>query len=187
MEESGATLRTFRGVVRRGSAHCLEAALAAAMVLEQHGYPPLVLSFESVDLLDHVIFVYRHAGRWGAVARSRDPGLHGRKAVFRTPRALALSYFDAYIDLTGRITRYGVADLRALGGYDWRLRETNAWKVERLLQDLPHRTIASLDARVDRLRRRYRAFRNTHAHKPWKFYRGREHWTELPAEFRCRG
>jgi hypothetical protein len=55
----GATLRSFRGVVRHGRAHCLEATLFAAVVLEQHGWPPLVISFESVDELDHVIFVYR--------------------------------------------------------------------------------------------------------------------------------
>src|SRR6266581_2436423 len=67
-------------------------ALFAAVVLEQHGYPPLVLSFESIDELDHVIFVYRKKGRWGSIARSRDPGLHGRKPLFATPRALALSY-----------------------------------------------------------------------------------------------
>src|SRR5262245_56558227 len=73
----GATLRSFRGVVRNGSAHCLEAALFAAVVLEQHGFPPLVLSFESIDELDHVVFAYRSSGGWGTVARSRDPGLHG--------------------------------------------------------------------------------------------------------------
>ena len=56
-EPNGATLRSFRGVDRHGAAHCLEAALAAAVILEQHGYPPLVLSFESIDELDHVIFV----------------------------------------------------------------------------------------------------------------------------------
>src|SRR5256714_13842198 len=89
---AGATLRSFRGVVRHGRAHCLEAALFAAVVLEQHGHLPLVLSFESIDHLDHVIFVYRQRGRWGSIARSRDPGLHGRKPVFATPRALALSY-----------------------------------------------------------------------------------------------
>src|SRR5579862_4497813 len=69
-----ATLRSFRGVVRHGCAHCLEAVLFAATVLEQHGYPPLVLSFESIDELDHVIFAYKQDGRWGSVARSRDPG-----------------------------------------------------------------------------------------------------------------
>src|SRR6266496_6280978 len=110
-----ATLRTFRGVVRHGCAHCLEAALFAAVVLEQHRHPPLVLSFESSDRLDHVVFVYRHRGRWGSIARSRDPGLHGRLPVFATPRALALSYVDPYVDFTGRIIGYAVIDLRVLG------------------------------------------------------------------------
>src|SRR5918999_3788866 len=86
-----ATLRSFRGVVKHHTAHCLEAALFAVTVLEQHGYPPLVISFESIDELDHVICVYQHRGRWGSVARSRDPGLRGRRPVFATPRALALS------------------------------------------------------------------------------------------------
>ena len=65
-ERSGPTLRSFRGVVRHRAAHCLEAALAAATVLEFHGYPPLLLDLESQDLLDHVVFVYREDGRWGA-------------------------------------------------------------------------------------------------------------------------
>ena len=186
-ERGGETLRTFRGVVRTGTAHCLEATLTAAVVLEQHGYPPLVLSFESIDLLDHVIFVYRGPHGWGSVARSRDPGLHGRKPVFATPRALALSYFDGYIDLTGRIKAYAVVDLRVLGSYDWRLARGNVWKVERLLLDWPHRPIRSSDRRADRLRRRYRAFLETRGYKPWKYYRRRERWTPLPPEFRGKG
>src|SRR5881409_896860 len=120
-----ATLGSFRGVVREGCAHCLEAALFAAVVLEAHGYPPCVLSFESIDELDHVIYVYQRRGRWGSVARSRDPGLHGRRPVFATPRALALSYVDPYVDLTGRITGYAIVDLRLLREYDWRLANTN--------------------------------------------------------------
>src|SRR3569833_1899857 len=111
-EPSGDTLRSFRQVVRHGTAHCLEAALFAACVLEQHSYPSLLMGLESVDMLDHVIFVYRYRGRWGSVARSRDPGLHGRKPVFRSLRALAESYFDPYIDYTGRITGYSVVDLK---------------------------------------------------------------------------
>ncbi len=37
-EKGGETLRGFRGVVEHGQAHCLEAALFAAVVLERHGY-----------------------------------------------------------------------------------------------------------------------------------------------------
>ena len=174
-----ATLRSFRGVVRHGLAHCLEAALASAVILEQHGYPPLVLSFESIDELDHVIFVYRRNGLWGSVARSRDPGLHGRKPVFRTARALAFSYVDPYVDYSGRVTGYAVVDLRALGNYDWRLSERNVWKAERLLLDAPHRPIRTSDARFERLRRRYAAFRERYGRKPL-YYANRSTWTELP-------
>jgi hypothetical protein len=178
-----ATLRSFRGVVREGCAHCLEAALFAAVVLEQHGYPPLVLSVESIDQLDHVIFVFRGPRGWGSVARSRDPGLHGRKPVFATPRALALSYADPYVDFTGRLTGYAVVDLRVLGDYDWRLAETNVWKVERVLLDYPHRRIRSSDRRVNALRRWYREYRKTYGRKPVE-YKGSDKWTELPQEFR---
>ena len=179
----GATLRTFRGVVQHGSAHCLEAALFAAVVLEHHGYPPLVLSFESIDLLDHVLFVYRQRGRWGSVARSRDPGLHGRRPVFATPRALALSYVDPYVDYTGAVIGYAVVDLRRLDPYEWRFAETNVWKVERMLLDYPHRKIATSPARIARLRDRYQAFRTANGGRKPLFYSGRERWTELPPEF----
>jgi hypothetical protein len=183
-----ATLRTFRGVVREGCAHCLEAALFAAVVLEAHGYPPLLLSFESIDHLDHVIFVYRHRGRWGSIARSRDPGLHGRKPVFATARALALSYFDPYVDFTGRVTGYAVVDLRELmGEYEWRLAGTNVWKVERMLLDLRHRPIRSSDRRVNALRARYREFRARFPGRKPVFYRTRNRWTPLPPEFLYQG
>jgi hypothetical protein len=175
-EEGGETLRSFRGVVRHRTAHCLEAALAAAVVLERHGRPPLLLSFESVDKLDHVLYLYRENGRWGAVARSRDPGLHGRKPVFASPRQLAASYMDAYVDLTGRVTGYAVADLRELGAYDWRLSERNVWKVERWLVDYPHRPLRMSDARYRRLHARYRAFKARWPDRKPTDYAGRESW-----------
>lgn len=179
-----ATLRSFRGVVRHRCAHCLEAALFAAVVLEQHGYAPLVLSFESVDELDHVLFLYRHRGRWGSIARSRDPGLHGRKPVFATPKALALSYFDPYVDATGMVTGYAVVDVaREMGAYDWRTADTNIWKVERMLLAYPHRPIRASRARVRRLRARFRAFKAQNPQSKPMYFEGRENWTELPAEF----
>ena len=182
-ETGGETLRSFRGVIRTGTAHCLEAALAAAVILEQHRFPPLVLSFESADLLDHVLFVYRAPTGWGTVARSRDPGLHGRLPHYATPRALAQSYVEAYVDYTGRIEAYTVIDLRAMGRYDWRLAPGNVWKVEQRLLDWPHRPLHTSDAVIDRLRRRYVAFREAHGLKPWRYYRGRDRWAPLPREF----
>src|SRR6188508_2068134 len=168
-EQAGETLRGFRGVVREGKAHCLEAALSAAVIMEQHGYPPLVLSFESIDLLDHVIFVYRTSTGWGSVARSRDPGLHGRKPLFATPRALALSYVESYVDFTGGIKAYAVVDLRVLENYDWRLSTKNVWKVEQMLLDWPHRRLIPAGEKIAAMRRRYSRFRTAHGYKPWKY------------------
>jgi len=179
-----ATLRSFRGVARHQTAHCLEAVLTAAVMLEQYGYPPLALSFESVDQLDHVLFVYRHRGRWGSVARSRDPGLHGRKPVFDTTRALALSYVEPYVDLTGRITGYAVVDLRVLARYNWRLSDRNVWKVERVLLDYPHRRIHTPDHRVEGWRARYRRFMIRFPDREPMFFEGQERWSELPTRFR---
>ena len=183
-EKHGETLRAFRGVVRHQSAHCLEATLFAACVLNCHGYPPLVISFESIDKLDHVIFVYREAGRWGSVARSRDPGLHGRLPVFATPRALAASYVDPYVDFTGRVLAFAVVNLdEVLGTYDWRLSTKNVWKVEQVLIDYKHAPLGMSDRRYARLHQRYIAFRAANQdRKPITYYSGRHRWAPLPAD-----
>ena len=184
VERGGATLRSFRGVVRTQSAHCLEAALFAAVVLEQHGYAPLVMSLESQDNLDHVIFVYRANGRWGSVARSRDPGLHGRTPVFATIRGLAYSYVEPYVDYTGRVRGYGVANLAtAMGRYDWRWAEQNVWKVEQVLIDWPHVKLPTSTARYRQLKKWYRAYRESNGGRKPVDYKGREKWSPLPDEF----
>lgn len=180
----GPQQRTFRSVIATRTAHCLEAALTAAVILEQHGFPPTVMSLESEDGLDHVIFVYKTTTGWGSVARSRDPGLHGRKPVFRSLREMALTYFEPFIDTTGRLQAYGMVDLRVLGRYDWRLSAGHVWKVERLLYEIPHQKIRSSDLRVERLRKRYFAFRRAHPGlKPVAYY-DRRTWTEIPSYLR---
>ena len=175
-ETGGATLRSFRASLRRGEVHCLEAALVAAAILEQHGHPPLLLSLESQDKLDHVIFPFRRNKLWGAVARSRDTGLHGRRPVFRSLRQLAWSYFDPYVDLTARLTGYGLGDLRDLGNYDWRFSERNVWKVERYLQEIPHRELKSSERRYERLLARFTEFRRTHPTGAPTYFENKDQW-----------
>ena len=175
-EPCGATLRCFRGVVRAGEAHCLEAALFAAAVLEQHGYPPLLLDFESQDELDHVIFVFKHRGLWGSVARSRDVALHGRRPVFRNLRQLAWSYFDPYVDTTARITGYGLTSLYELGGYDWRFSTKNVWKVERHLFEIPHKPLRSSERRYRRLLARYEEWHAQNPDRSPEYFDDRHTW-----------
>ena len=175
-EAEGATLRSFREVVKRNEAHCLEAAVAAAVILEQHGYPPLLLDFESQDLLDHVIFVFQQRGLWGSIARSRDIGLHGRKPVYRSLRDLTWSYFEPYVDMSGRIKGYGLTSLYELGDYDWRFSPRKMLKIERHLRELPHRPLNSSDKRYEKLHARYKKYKRRYPDRSPSYYDNRREW-----------
>ncbi len=106
--------------------------------------------------------------------------MHGRKPVFATPRALAASYLDEYVDLTGRITAFALVDLRVMGAYDWRLSGKNVWKVERMLLDTRHQPLGMPDTRFREFRRRYREFKERHPNRKPLFYEGRHTWTPIP-------
>ncbi len=175
-ERDGGTLRSFREVMKHGEAHCLEAALVTVVILEQQGFPPLLLSIESQDKLDHVLFVFREKGLWGSVARSRDIGLNGRKPVFKNLRQLVWSYFDPYIDKSGRIIGYGVTDLNVLGNYDWRFSRKNVWKVENHLREIPHRPLKSSEKRYEKVFRRFVEFKRTNPTKSPDYFENKNLW-----------
>ena len=175
-ERDGATLRSFREVVKRNEVHCLEAAVGAAVILEQHGYPPLLLDIESWDLLDHVIFVFQHRGLWGSIARSRDIGLHGRKPLFRSLRDLTWSYFDPYVDMSGRIKGYGLTNLYDLENYDWRFSPRKMAKIETHLRELPHKRIHSSDERYEKLHARYKEYKKRYPERSPSYYDNRGQW-----------
>jgi hypothetical protein len=175
-ERHGGTLRSFREVLKRKEAHCLEAAVAGAVILEQHGYPPFLLDIESRDLLDHVIFVFKQDKLWGSIGRSRDIGLHGRKPLFRSLRDLAWSYFDPYVDLTGRIKGYGLANLYDLGEYDWRFSPRRMIRIENHLREMPHRKLHSSDERYEKLLARYRRYKKRFPDRTPSYYENRWQW-----------
>jgi len=175
-EKQGGTMRSFREVLKHKEAHCLEAAVGAAVILEQHGYPPLLLDIESFDLLDHVIFVFQQDGLWGSIARSRDKGLHGRKPLFRSLRDLTWSYFEPYVDFSGRIKGYGLANLYDLGNYDWRFSARNMSKIEDYLRELPHKKIHSSDRRYEKLLARYQQYKKRYPDRSPEYYENRNQW-----------
>src|SRR5262249_2928989 len=175
-ERTSGTMRSFREVVRRNEAHCLEAAVAAAVVLEQHGYPPLLFDLESWDLLDHVIFVFPENGLGGSIARSRGIGLHGRKPIFGSLRDLVWSYFDPYIDMTGRIKGYALTSLYELGNYDWRFNSRNMHKVEEHLRAIPHRKLSSSDRRYAYWHERYKKYKRRYPQRSPAYYDHRRQW-----------
>src|SRR5262245_14345159 len=175
-ENNGSTMRSFRELIKANEVHCLEAAIAAAVILEQHGYPPLLLDLESQDLLDHVIFVFQKRGKWGSIARSRDIGLHGRKPLFRSLRDLVWSYFDPYVDFTGRIKGYGLTSLYDLGDYDWRFSSRRMIKIENHLREMPHKKLRSSDERYKKLLERYHRYKKRFPDLSPRYYDNAWQW-----------
>lgn len=148
------TLRSAHECLKSKEAHCMEAAMLAAAILEPLGYPTLIISFESIDGLDHVIFVFKEKGKWGSIGRSRDLGLHGRAPKFSSIKTLAMSYYDPYVDSTGKITAYQLANLDETKT-DWRFSKKNVWKAERYLLELKHIKIKSSAQKYKKLKDNY--------------------------------
>lgn len=175
-EPQGETIRSFAKVVRTGAAHCLEGALSTATALGHYGYPPLLLDLESADNLDHVAFLFEERGRWGAVAKSREPGLGGRKPVYRSVEALVLSFYHPYIDETARITGYGILDLRTLSRVDWQRSPRNVWKVQDALIDMSHEPLEVPGRRYRFWRDRYVRFKERHPDREPTYFPNRSAW-----------
>jgi hypothetical protein len=153
-EKTGETLSSAQTALKRGRLHCFEAAMAAAAILEHHGYPPLVMSLESKDLLDHVIYVFQQNGKWGSIARSRDEGLNGRPPIYRSLRDLVWSYYDPYVDKSGKIVGYQVAHLDNCAP-SWRDSPRNLWQAEKYLCEIKHNKLRSSKERYKKLHRAY--------------------------------
>jgi hypothetical protein len=98
--------RSVHNVLRERRAHCLDGGIFATAALWHLGFPPLV-----IDLLpapnsddDHVLAIYKIAGRFGAVAKSNFVGLRFREPVYGNLRELVMSYFEPYFNVNGEKT-----------------------------------------------------------------------------------
>ena len=132
-----------RRVLREGTAHCLEGAIFAAAALRVLGHPPLLLDLEAVQDSDHVLAVFRVRGRWGAVAKSNFSGLRYREPVYRTPRELAMSYFEDYMNLRGERTLRAFSRPVSLAVFDrtrpgWMTSDEDVWWIAEHLVGVPH-------------------------------------------------
>ncbi len=155
-EKNGETLRSANEALKLKTSHCLEACFIASALLEKHGFDPLVLSLESVDCLDHVVYLFKQHGKWGSIGHSRDEGLFGRNAIFDSPREVAKSYIDPYVDLSGRIKAYAVCNLNEVKS-DWRYSKRNVWKTEQFLIDYPHKKLNCSNTHYKKLLERYKS------------------------------
>jgi hypothetical protein len=129
-------------VLRDRTAHCFDGAMFAAAALRRIGYPPLILDMLSNGRDDeHLLALFKAAGRWGAVAKSNFVGLRFREPVYRTVRELVMSYFEQY---------YNLEREKTLRGYTGPL---NLTRFDRLNWMTSDETMERIAQRTDEIRR----------------------------------
>ena len=140
-EVDGETCRTVREVLRTRKAHCIEGAMLAACALWVHGRPPLLLDMRAVRDFDHVVALFKHHGRWGAISKTNGIFLRSRDPVYRSLRELAMSYFHEYCNRRDHKTLREFSlpyDLRRVDLDVWVTGEKHAWAVAEELDRLRH-------------------------------------------------
>jgi hypothetical protein len=139
-EPHGDTCHSVRTALRKNRAHCIEGAFVAACALMLHGRPALIMDFVADDDDDHVLTLFRHGRRWGAVSKSNSLWLRWRDPVYSSLREIAMSYFHEY----GRGTRRTLRSYsRAfdLGDYDprqWITNSDHCWDMAAALDECRH-------------------------------------------------
>lgn len=141
--------------LRRGSAHCMEGALIAALALWMNGHRPLLMDLKTTcDDVDHIVALFKVGRFWGGITKTNHAVLRYREPIFRDPRELAVSYFHEYSLPDGRKTlrSYSVPfDLRRYSG-DWITSEEPLWDLERVVDDSRHFKLVDR-GQIARLRR----------------------------------
>lgn len=141
-ERGGETLMSPRRVLKTKTAHCFEGALLAAAALWLQGETPLLMDFKTVPTdEEHVVALFKQAGYWGAISKTNHAILRYRDAIYKTPRELALSYFNEYFDF-----KTGAKTLRSYSApFDltkwpepWVITDKDLWRLDRALNRSPH-------------------------------------------------
>lgn len=128
-------------VLRRGTAHCIEAALLAAAALKLNNKPPLLLDLVSDHRdVDHVVCLFKENGLWGAISKSNHHALRYRDPIYKTVRELAVSYFHEYLNTDGQKTLRTYSKPFNLNQYEdtWITAGFDLWGIADDLNDSPH-------------------------------------------------
>ncbi|MCL6500895.1 MAG: hypothetical protein K6T16_02585 [Candidatus Pacearchaeota archaeon] len=164
-------------MLKTREAHCIGAALLAALVLGFHGYKPLLVDMSANDKDDdHVIAIFKQDGRWGAISKSNHATLRYRDAVYRSLRELVMSYFNEYYNGRGQKTLRSYSaplDLRKFNSIDWVTSETDVWQIPEALVKARHYKILT-KAQLKRLRKADKIELKIGKITEWKKYQKRK-------------
>ena len=145
-EEDGETCYSPRTALRTGKAHCMEAAMLAAVALRLAGDRPLILDLESTaEDDDHVVAVFQRHGFWGAIGKTNHAVLRYREPVYRTIRELVMSFFHEYfLNKNGKKTLRRYSRPINLARFDrraWMTSAEDVWFVPEFLTEVHHYSI----------------------------------------------
>ena len=144
-EKKGDTHLSPRRVLREKKCHCIEGAMLAATALWIAGEPPVIMNLSARmgrGDVDHVITLYKRGGMYGAISKTNHAVLRFRDPVYRTPRELALSYFNEWFMLSSgekTLECYSKPlDLQKRFDAEWITAEKDLWNVAEALSVTPH-------------------------------------------------
>lgn len=136
------TCMSPRKVLRTGKAHCIEAAMLAALALRLQGQKPLVVDLTATrDDYDHVICVFKKFNRWGAITKSNHFAHRYREPIYRDIRELVMSFFHEYTDKKGRKTLRSFSmpiNLTRFDHLNWETSEEDVWDIPEYLGKVKH-------------------------------------------------
>lgn len=127
--------------LRRGTAHCMEGALVAALALWMNGHPPLLMDLKTTRSdIDHLVALFKIRGYWGGITKTNHAVLRYREPIFRDPRELAASFFHEYSLPDGRKTLRSYSAPFDLRNYpnEWIRTEEPLWDLERRIDESQH-------------------------------------------------
>ncbi len=140
-ERRGETCSSPLIALRRGTMHCMEGALVAALALWMNGHPPLIMDLKSGDNdVDHLVTLFMIRGHWGGITKTNHAVLRYREPIFRDPRELAVSYFHEYTLPDGRKTLRSYSAPYDLRRYrrDWITTDEPLWDLETKIDKSRH-------------------------------------------------
>ncbi len=142
-EKEGDTHRSPQRVLEEHKCHCIEGAMLAAVALWIAGEAPVIMNLSARmgrGDVDHVVTLYKRGGAYGAISKTNHSVLRFRDPVYRTPRELALSYFNEWFMPSGEKTLECYSktlDMRRFGT-EWITAEKDLWNVAEALSVAPH-------------------------------------------------
>lgn len=135
MNFENGTCWSVQQVLQRNVAMCIEGAFVAAAALQLQGRPPLLLRMFTSDGDDHVIALFLHSGRWGAISKTNHIWCRWRDPVYLNLRELMASYVHEYVTEADKTLRAfsDPFDLRRVSAQRWITRQDSCVEIDQLL------------------------------------------------------